>query len=1367
MKRFVRYLIMTSVAIMMAVPGAMAQVDLQKSFGVMRKDNKDFMLPEGGNWKITFSNKDSLNNEYEKPVQMIFDGALTPDSTGIYISDIDSLMFEVPEMEYAAGVFEIGEDLFQYIVESDSARTIYFRIDCLTKTLVPKVGQKVICNIYRDKLPYGFMGRVETMKPDYEKGVIEMKCVPLPLEEVYEVLYACGVSGITDKDEVVPQDVIERRAVRKRVDTDTSVDVGVGDGKVEVNSNANVEKKMKFKGRLTISDSGQVKVEDITDKDDDDDSDAPITVVAEGETILSANASIMIDNSIGLKKIKCTVGLSMSGKITFDAKVELKPEDDYLEKDFLTINVPVVLIPGLTINVDVGFTWTYLFEASLHAEAEIKIDRTAGFEIDGASKDVIWDNNNENVKSGDKLFESDASGEIKLKGEFFIALHLKVGIGLLGEGLEFQLKVGTGPKVAAQLTYKFGQRTEKLSDDLEWLAEREEIYKGLNADTYFKLQWGFLIDVVFSVGDGAWTFQASEWMKKLGIDNVVFIDLWVLNATPGTDKIDDRHLAQDERKYTGTLKNKLNLIFSYDAALMFVDVSPGAAKDGAPDLLLESMGEFKAISPNDVKYVARLHDQEQLWGRKIAVYPLAYNPFFTGYGVMGKMDEFYIPYEVKMTKSDMQYEYCDLEGQFEEEALDNPYITEGGFIFTDNAGNEFKRIKMFEYTTPVSNVMKTMIHRKDFTPEKFKVKAYLYDGANDVYTYSHLWDAGFKDYYSPTTLDPSEITAVGAVLNGKAHQSLLDEENMDHTTSKFNVGFVYNPGNVKATDPFGNLKHTDFTWDVGGQLEPDTEYRYRAIVVDNTTNRTYDGNEIVFKTKPVFHDFKVEASIDNVGLLVMVDRGYVGVTNRSKYKFVVSEDKNTWEDDGFVVKDSEMKDRSEYLDEMVIVRVIDAKYDDFARDDVKDDYDLVVLTEKGWVPGRTYYAKVIYDDGVRPRVETDVLEFKIPDPIGNMVENPGSDEAEMFANVLFPYAKGRAVITVEYASEKNDLFDEEVNVLRVDNIASWIDDGVHVCGMRYILPELNHSTTYYYRYRVEKTVDGVTTEFISEINEFKTKKKEYIVTLDPPLVDKNRAVIRGRVNELLWKLLDESVPDGDDFIRNYMVRFDISRNQDMKEPTGIYDKFDDGREWELELPNLDWGSDFYCQLVVQTADGAKTYKSTVRKFTIGPEPAENFDVTTFDAALDDEWTTLKGKVNSTILEALNENIYGEMIFGFEYAPTESDLLNGTSAVIRDTDVALNKSTGLFTRVLQLKPNTTHHCRAFVYFAGKFVYGNIVDFTTADYDAGLIIPDMEAARARAIKAIMLEDGNVDKVIFIEDGKTIVPSKEKVQRMLKIE
>lgn len=575
-----------------------------------------------------------------------------------------------------------------------------------------------------------------------------------------------------------------------------------------------------------------------------------------------------------------------------------------------------------------------------------------------------------------------------------------------------------------------------------------------------------------------------------------------------------------------------------------------------------------------------------------------------------------------------------------------------------------------------------------------------------------------------------------------------------------------NPGNDTETYPLGSLGLCDFSRDMDGRLEPDKEYKFYAVNIDNETNRQYKGKELTFKTKPVFHDFKVEASIDNVGLLVMVDRGYVGVTNRSKYKFVVSEDKDTWEDDGFVVKDSEMKDRSEYLDEMVIVRVIDAQYDDFARDDVKDDYDLVVLTEKGWVPGRTYYAKVVYDDGVRPRVETDVLEFKIPDPIGNMVENPGSDEAEMFANVLFPYAKGRAVITVEYASEKNDLFDEEVNVLRVDNIASWIDDGVHVCGMRYILPELNHSTTYYYRYRVEKTVDGVTTEFVSEINEFKTKKKEYIVTLDPPLVDKNRAVLRGRVNELLWKLLDESVPVGDDFIRNYMVRFDISRNKDMEEPTGIYDKFDDGREWELELPDLDWDSDFYCQLVVQTADGAKTYKSAIKKFTIGPEPAENFSVTTFDAVLDDEWTTLKGKANSTILEAMEDDVYGEMIFGFEYAESESGLEN-EDVVLRNTDVTLNKSTGLFTLALQLKPNTKYYCRAYVYFGGRSVTGNVVEFTTADYDAGLIIPDLEAARVRELKAIIAEDSIVEKVIFFEDGKMTVPSKERINVLLEKE
>ena len=120
MKQFFKKTFLASVAIMMAFTSVTAQIDYQQSFGIMCSENDDLMFAEGGNWKITFATTDTLGNEYNKPVQMLVNGALYPDTAGYYISEIDSLLFKLPEKEYAAGVFEIGEELFQYIVDSDS-----------------------------------------------------------------------------------------------------------------------------------------------------------------------------------------------------------------------------------------------------------------------------------------------------------------------------------------------------------------------------------------------------------------------------------------------------------------------------------------------------------------------------------------------------------------------------------------------------------------------------------------------------------------------------------------------------------------------------------------------------------------------------------------------------------------------------------------------------------------------------------------------------------------------------------------------------------------------------------------------------------------------------------------------------------------------------------------------------------------------------------------------------------------------------------------------------------------------------------------------------------------------------------------------
>jgi hypothetical protein len=70
MKRYVNKVILAIVSLLSIAPCAIAQVDLQSSFMVMRKENLINGVLEGGEWLIEFSNKDTLGYEYDYPVAM-------------------------------------------------------------------------------------------------------------------------------------------------------------------------------------------------------------------------------------------------------------------------------------------------------------------------------------------------------------------------------------------------------------------------------------------------------------------------------------------------------------------------------------------------------------------------------------------------------------------------------------------------------------------------------------------------------------------------------------------------------------------------------------------------------------------------------------------------------------------------------------------------------------------------------------------------------------------------------------------------------------------------------------------------------------------------------------------------------------------------------------------------------------------------------------------------------------------------------------------------------------------------------------------------------------------------------------------------
>ena len=976
-----------------------------------------------------------------------------------------------------------------------------------------------------------------------------------------------------------------------------------------------------------------------------------------------------------------------------------------------------------------------------------------------------------------------------LDGRVFVAFQTKFGIGVLYDVFEFLGNFGIGVRVGGRVTYMSGQFSDTYCDWKTWLDSRELFYLGINDGNNFTVDLGFVHDGIMSYRDITEAElpepgedvdldklapkKEKKFSEVFNYDPKSFIELYRLNAAPDTREISERSFDEETYRYKGVLKNEHDIVFTYFTDMLFID--PDKMDDDDIEYMAVQLGKFNSLDDNDVKFDIDLSGKRDIRGRNLDVYPMIYNALYTGYMVMGKLDQIYLPYQVKLKRVEKDYEYCFIEAEFDVEALQNSNMKESGLILYKRFTDEVLYKIPFEVNKLTTNNIVVTLSRSDYTEEEFAVAAYLYDGVTGRYMYSERKDAGFKDYYRPDTKDATDITAVGATLHGRVHDVVRDAETTLDLPSKFNVGFLYTPGSVEKTTPLknffinpGNIDN-EFEIDFPSDFEPETEYRYLAVLIDNERNVKFLGEELKFKTKPVFQNIEALGNFDNVVLTVSVDRGFYGVSNKYKYKYVVSEKETVWDNNGtLVVNEEDLKDRNLYPSDQTLVRVIKAVDEDFIITDDAPNPEMTIMTSKGWVPGRTYYAKAVYEDGVRPRYETKAVEFRIPAPIDNFIEMPEADEAVLNADVLFPYAEKRADITLYYADSVEKLEGEEVQTLDVNKVAKWISKDAQIEGLKFVLTDLEPETKYYYYYQIEKTVDGATTEYVSPVEDFTTKKLEYKVTLDTPVVENNTANLKGRVNQILYSLLEKSLGDIPDELRKqFMVYFEVSRYSNMKEPTVIYREFGDEREWEVELTDLAWNTKFYCRLVTETADGQKTFKSSTKSFTIGPEPSENFSVTTFDAVLDDEWTTLKGKVNSTVLEALEEGIYGEMLFGFEYAPTKSDLENGTDNVLRDSDVALNKSTGLFTKSLQLKPNTQYYCRAFVYVAGKFVYGNIVDFTTADYDAGLIIPDLEAGRRRELKALELDESMIKDVIFFEKGKMIVPTDKELKLLIEAE
>ena len=140
--------------------------------------------------------------------------------------------------------------------------------------------------------------------------------------------------GAVGTDEV-PDSLIEQKIVQSRIPTRSMYDVDAGV--------VPWHKDYELDFKVALTDKGKIVIvkEDLEDE-------TPIVFAIEGKAALYALCSAMVDVEAKQKKIRCEVGANLEGKVSFEVSSSISSEDDEdTEVDFVTIPIPIAVLPGL------------------------------------------------------------------------------------------------------------------------------------------------------------------------------------------------------------------------------------------------------------------------------------------------------------------------------------------------------------------------------------------------------------------------------------------------------------------------------------------------------------------------------------------------------------------------------------------------------------------------------------------------------------------------------------------------------------------------------------------------------------------------------------------------------------------------------------------------------------------------------------------------------------------------------------------------------------------------------------------------------------------------------------------------------------
>lgn len=906
MKRYIRQLIILVTAMIMAAPNVVAQVDLQKSFYVMRNDSTGVTGKlEGGEWLIRFSDTDSLGNQFSSPVAMNIEAAYYGDTTYVEMQTVDSVLFEVPADEMKPGVFELTEEHFKYIIGSDSATTIRFRIDCLTKVDLPKVGQKVLCNIFRDHLPFGFVGQVESMKASYDLGYIEIICTPIRLSEVYSKLYRAGFSGSDSLNVeakrrggfVAPQrrlDPLNRTAMspgeyadknRKGWNVNGCV-IFTTDGDAFFGNNYTIaiglvnsaEKKEFVRVDTQVEGFWGYEYTAIIDDGEDVERyyiDLPFEITKGSiSPVISLQAGSVNDNIGGWKKSK---------------KFAIK--DKKLKVVDLAVPTPLA---GFGILIDAGV----MLDCNAAASAGFKINlgkKSKRIVVEGSGADV--DGKLLTVADEKPKLSGSIESKFLLSGSAFIGGYFQLGVGWQSVA-EFKGQLAAGMQFDAQAAFEqdLSDHTPgKIDVSLNSIKRGKEKCDSIRNVDKISISVGVKLDGVVELLGG---HVGVSLAQVFGFDPTAF--MYKFYEAKSIPNLSLSNIKSTYDNLHVKLRNETELFLPAKVGALVKEYDT-RKKDTKLPLLGESGLTFDLVV-DECDVDMSVHPSKR--GRGVRIYPYFINTFFgqpiSEVFIPGNYEESYIPH--KLTIKDIKPDYGPIlvEGEIDDDAgaFYNMYNYEDkqtGIIVYDESKNEFARI-----LTPASEDNRKIECNLDIGLEKGFVATAVYDSYNGKESLSELKPFRFLNKYEPKTLEAENVTTVGARLWGELNEILVEEikKGQDLTievgycvyekysgqdrrevwTNAITIGFTDSP-----------TYFYDFT-----DLNPGTHYEYCAMVRRNKES-VYRGELKTFKTNDIVQGLDA-SNYNSSSTYLFAEIAKAEDFKTSSFRFQLSQSETDWDD---------------------------------------------------------------------------------------------------------------------------------------------------------------------------------------------------------------------------------------------------------------------------------------------------------------------------------------------------------------------------------------------------------------------------------------------------------------------------------------